>query len=121
MRKLLLLLAVAVASIATPAAMAGPAEADGPGVPLAESNFAGAITAGPDGNVWFSAGNYSGGELGARLVGKGTPAGGPPGGPACNVWFSAGNYSGGELGAGLAGKFPRGGEVPAFVPPPGAA
>lgn len=67
----MLLLAVLFALILT---LAGPAAAaeEELGTPLASSTFAGSLTAGPDGNVWFSAANFEGE---GPVVGKVSPAG----------------------------------------------
>ncbi|MBA3866374.1 MAG: hypothetical protein H0X42_08515 [Solirubrobacterales bacterium] len=73
MKRLLLLLAALAASLVAPPSAAADAAAGELGAPLAESTFVGAITAGPDGNVWFSGGNY--GSERARVVGKVTPGG----------------------------------------------
>lgn len=71
MKTVLVLLVALAASVS---ALPGAADAAGNELPasLAKSTFAGALAAGPDGNVWFSATDY--GE-GGRVVGKVTPGG----------------------------------------------
>jgi len=92
---LALLVALAVSVSALPSAAVAATEA----LPasLGRSTFAGALVAGPDGNVWFSARGY--GEV-RRAVGKVTPGGGvteypAPEGPDSiasgadgNLWFT---------------------------------
>jgi hypothetical protein len=72
MRRLLLLPAILVTLLLAPAGPAAAAEEE-LGTLLASSTFAGSLTAGPDGNVWFSAANLEG--EGGPVVGKVTPAG----------------------------------------------
>jgi streptogramin lyase len=72
MRRLLLLPAILVTLFLAPAGSAAAAEGE-LGTLLASSTFAGSLTAGPDGNVWFSAANLEG--EGGPVVGKVTPAG----------------------------------------------
>jgi virginiamycin B lyase len=76
--------------------LAGPAAAaEGElGTLLASSTYAGSLTAGPDGNVWFSAANLEG--EGGPVVGKVSPAGelteyGAPNGAGSIVAGSDGN------------------------------
>jgi streptogramin lyase len=71
-RALLLLVALAASIVALPS-VAADAAAGELGAPLAESTFVGAVTAGPDGNIWFSAESY--GYERSRVVGKVTPGG----------------------------------------------
>jgi virginiamycin B lyase len=72
MRTVLLLAAFAALTAPLTSAVAD-AAADDLGAPLAGSTFAGALAAGPDGNVWLSATGFDS-EV-ARVVGKVTPAG----------------------------------------------
>ena len=113
MRRALLLSSVIVALVlALSAGEAGAAEGE-PGK-LAASTFAGALTAGPDGNVWFTALNHTGSK---RVVGK-VDAGGtvteyevPSGeesivtGADGNLWFPELNGIGTITPAGQVGFF----------------
>lgn len=67
-RFLVLLVTLAVSISVLPSAAS-----DGSGLSLPMSTFVGDLTAGPDGNVWFSARNFSG--TSPRVVGKVTPGG----------------------------------------------
>jgi streptogramin lyase len=73
MKKFLVLLMALVAPIFALPGVAG-AATDGSDVSLPTSTFVGDLTAGPDGNVWFSARSY-GTSSGPRVVGKITPDG----------------------------------------------
>ena len=71
MKRLLVLLAALAASVAALPGAAGAAAQELP-ASLAESTFVGGLTAGPDGNVWFSATDFGEAE---RVIGKVTPGG----------------------------------------------
>jgi streptogramin lyase len=73
MRTVLILLAALAASVAALPSAAADAASGELGAPLARSTFVSAMTAGPDGNVWFAAGTYSSERAG--VVGKVTPSG----------------------------------------------
>ena len=95
---MILLLAVLVASIAALPSGIARAAAKEPGALLPEATFAGALTAGPDGDVWFSA--VAGLGKSPRVVGKVSREGkvieySAPAGPDAiatgadgNVWFA---------------------------------
>jgi streptogramin lyase len=97
MKRFLVLLMALVASISALPGAAG-AATDGSDVSLPTSTFVGDLTAGPDGNLWFSARSY--GTSGPRVVGKVTPEGqvaeypAPEGansiaaGAGGNLWFT---------------------------------
>jgi streptogramin lyase len=100
MKRLLLLPAVLVALLLAPVGVAAAAEGE-LGAPLAESTYASALTAGPNGNVWFSATSIQ--TEGGPVVGQVTPSGElteykAPGGAGSivagsdgNVWFAESN------------------------------
>lgn len=114
MRKFLVLVVALAASVSALSGTAGAADEKPPGS-LARSTFAGDLTAGPDGNVWFSARSY--GPSNPRLVGKVTPGGGvveypvPEGadsittGADGNVWFTEADGIGRITPDGNAGSF----------------
>jgi streptogramin lyase len=98
MKKLPLVPALMVAMLLPLSGAAADAAEQDLGTPLTESTFSGALTAGPDGNVWFSAKDDGGEDK--RVIGKITEGGKPteyevPAGAESiatgadgNVWFA---------------------------------
>jgi streptogramin lyase len=120
MRRLLLSSALLVALLSAAFGAATAAAEDVSGTQLAGATFAGALTTGSDGNVWFSAAHYAGEEK--RVIGKvdadqkateyEVPAGAESiaAGADGNVWFTE--------SSGI-GRITPGGDVSSFDLPPG--
>ncbi len=115
MRRMLLLLAVLVASMATVVPCASAAEPEELGVPLQDSHFAGAIAVGADGSVWFTSHSYNGAPAAlGKVAADGTvteyqaPIGAESivAGGDGNFWFAEANGIGRVTPAGEITSFP---------------